>query len=50
MLYTDSKENCLKLPLDTPDENNCLMASVFYFMIRYSLEYIYPKALNIGRN
>jgi hypothetical protein len=49
-LYVDSRENCIKLDFDVKEENNCLMASVFYFMIRYSLEYLYPKELKIDPN
>jgi hypothetical protein len=50
ILYTDAREICIRSDFEAKEENNCLMASVFYFMIRYSLDYIYPKGLKLDRN
>lgn len=49
MLYIDCRENCIKVDIDAKEDNNCLLASVFYFMIRYSVDYIYPKNLKLAR-
>lgn len=45
MFYIDCRENYAQLKVNEREENNCLLASVFYFMIRYSFEHIQPKAL-----
>lgn len=52
MLYIDSKENFLKWDSNSEwiDKCRCLLACVFYFMVRYSLDYIYPKQLKRERN
>lgn len=40
----------MKADVHAKEENNSLLASVFYFMIRYSLEYISPRSLKFDRN
>ena len=45
MLFIDCRENFAKFSANAREENNCLLACVFYFMIRYSLEYICPRNL-----
>ena len=44
-LFIDCRDNYCSIPAQAREENNCLLASVFYFMIRYSLEHIYPLHL-----